>query len=54
MGIEAGWGDTTIELPPGRWRNRLTRDVCDGGVAPLANLLARFPVALLEREETDW
>jgi (1->4)-alpha-D-glucan 1-alpha-D-glucosylmutase len=42
------WDDTVIELPPGSWRNVLTgEDVSD--VAPLAILLERFPVALLER-----
>ena len=42
------WGDTMISLPDGDWRN-----LCDGamvtGGAPLADLLADFPVALLER-----
>jgi (1->4)-alpha-D-glucan 1-alpha-D-glucosylmutase len=54
LGLDGGWGDTAIQLPPGRWRNRLTGDLGDGVVLPLADLLARFPVALLEREEEDW
>jgi (1->4)-alpha-D-glucan 1-alpha-D-glucosylmutase len=43
------WKDTTVTLPPGRWRNALTGDALDGGEARVADLLARFPVALLER-----
>ena len=42
-----GWSDTSLALPPGRWRN------LDGaerqGTVPLAELLAEFPVAILER-----
>jgi (1->4)-alpha-D-glucan 1-alpha-D-glucosylmutase len=42
------WGDTMLSLPDGDWRN-----ICDGsgasGPTALAGLLARFPVALLER-----
>jgi (1->4)-alpha-D-glucan 1-alpha-D-glucosylmutase len=49
-GSEAGacWGDTTVELPPGDWVDRLTGQPTPGGVVPLAGLLATFPVALLE------
>ncbi|MGI9120449.1 MAG: malto-oligosyltrehalose synthase [Acidimicrobiales bacterium] len=46
-----GWGDTTVELPPGRWSNVLTGEVVAGGVVSLDPLLERFPVALLAREE---
>ena len=45
-----GWRGTTVELPEGRWRNRLTGEAWSGGPVPLAQLLARFPVALLARE----
>ncbi|MDQ6946384.1 MAG: malto-oligosyltrehalose synthase [Actinomycetota bacterium] len=42
------WGDTMISLPDGNWRN-----ICDGAPATgrlaLRDLLADFPVALLER-----
>ncbi|MGH9489388.1 MAG: malto-oligosyltrehalose synthase [Terriglobales bacterium] len=55
MGLGGGWpGDwhnTALALPPGRWRNVLTGEAIAGGLAPLAALLARFPVALLAREE---
>ncbi len=43
-----GWGDTAVELPPGRWTG------LDGarhaGRTDLADLTATFPVALLERD----
>jgi (1->4)-alpha-D-glucan 1-alpha-D-glucosylmutase len=43
------WGDTMISLPKGDWRN-----LCDGASIPagessVGELLANFPVALLER-----
>ncbi|HEX9944490.1 MAG TPA: malto-oligosyltrehalose synthase [Thermoanaerobaculia bacterium] len=43
------WGDTVVELPAGRWRNELTGEEVEGGPRPAAELLARFPVALLAR-----
>jgi (1->4)-alpha-D-glucan 1-alpha-D-glucosylmutase len=45
------WGDTAIEVPNGRWRNHFTGETLTGGVASVAKLLKRFPVALLLREE---
>ncbi len=39
--------ETTVELPPGQWRNELTSATNDGGKQPLGSLLADFPVALL-------
>ena len=47
IGLGGDWGDTSLELPPGRWRNELTGDDVDGGEVRLADLLRRFPVALL-------
>jgi (1->4)-alpha-D-glucan 1-alpha-D-glucosylmutase len=50
LGLGGDWADTTLTLPDGRWV-----DVLDGGrrtfegEAQLTNLLAPFPVALLER-----
>ena len=42
-----GWGDTTLELPPGRWR------ALDGAeherTTRVGDLLRAFPVAILER-----
>jgi (1->4)-alpha-D-glucan 1-alpha-D-glucosylmutase len=49
--LAGDWGDTAIEIPNGRWRNHLTGETSAGGVAPVAKLLKRFPVALLLREE---
>ena len=43
----AGWGDTDLELPAGRWRG-LDGAGREGRVA-VAELLDRFPVAVLER-----
>ena len=45
------WAETAIALPRGRWHNELTGDTVDGGETLVANLLARFPVCLLSREE---
>jgi (1->4)-alpha-D-glucan 1-alpha-D-glucosylmutase len=49
VGLADGWGDTTLVLPGGRWRDALAGSEFDGGPVPLAMLLARFPVALLTR-----
>ena len=47
---QSPWGDTSLPLPEGAWRNVLTGEAIEGGAErPLARLLARFPVALLER-----
>lgn len=46
------WRDTTVSLPKGRWRNRLTGTVLDGGKVAIRGLLKEFPVALLVREDT--
>jgi (1->4)-alpha-D-glucan 1-alpha-D-glucosylmutase len=45
------WGDTTVELPGGRWWNRLTGSEVAGGRVFVRDLLATFPVALLTREQ---
>ncbi|MGH9483847.1 MAG: hypothetical protein ACRD1F_02230, partial [Terriglobales bacterium] len=42
--------EAVVDLPGGRWRNWLTGEVVAGGARPVAELLARFPVALLARE----
>jgi (1->4)-alpha-D-glucan 1-alpha-D-glucosylmutase len=42
----AGWADTALQLPPGRWRSELGGDEFEGEVR-VAELLSRFPVALL-------
>jgi (1->4)-alpha-D-glucan 1-alpha-D-glucosylmutase len=45
------WQKTTLTLPEGRWRNRLTDKIIDGGRVAIEALLNDFPVALLTREE---
>jgi (1->4)-alpha-D-glucan 1-alpha-D-glucosylmutase len=52
LGLAGEWAGTALPLPEGRWS-----DVLDGGrrtfdgEVPLADLLAPFPVALLQRSE---
>jgi (1->4)-alpha-D-glucan 1-alpha-D-glucosylmutase len=52
VGLAGDWGDTTLELPAGRWVNAFTADECEGRQR-LTDLLRRFPVALLVRQEDD-
>ncbi len=49
--LGAGWAATSLSLPEGRWKNELTGDAVPGGAVRLQQLLARFPVALLTREQ---
>ncbi|GAA1261746.1 malto-oligosyltrehalose synthase [Sphaerisporangium rubeum] len=44
-----GFGAETLALPSGRWTCRLTGERYTGRI-PLAHLLGRYPVALLERD----
>jgi (1->4)-alpha-D-glucan 1-alpha-D-glucosylmutase len=44
-----GWGEHSLFLPEGRWRNLLDGTTVEGGAVPLARLLDRLPVALLQR-----
>ncbi|MDQ3492679.1 MAG: malto-oligosyltrehalose synthase [Chloroflexota bacterium] len=53
VGLGRDWGDTTVDVPPDDWRNALTGEEWQGGRLPLADLLARFPVALLVREGAE-
>ncbi len=48
--LAGDWRDTEVELPRGDWTNHLTGDRLRGGPARLANLMRRFPVALLARD----
>lgn len=43
------WGETVIEIPEGRWKNRLTGADVEGGRVRVSELLDEFPVALLAR-----
>ncbi|MFO8152635.1 malto-oligosyltrehalose synthase [Thioalkalivibrio sp.] len=52
LGLAGDWQDTRLPIPPGRWRNRLSGALLEGdGDALVADLLAPFPLALLERVE---
>jgi (1->4)-alpha-D-glucan 1-alpha-D-glucosylmutase len=44
------WRDTAIDLPDANWHNHLTGDRWGQGLIDVAELLCRFPVALLSRE----
>ena len=46
----SGWLETTLELPHGKWTNRLTGASVAGGNVALAAVLRDFPVALLVRD----
>jgi (1->4)-alpha-D-glucan 1-alpha-D-glucosylmutase len=45
-----GWGEETVALPDGSWRNILTGVTTSGGDRPLAEILGDFPVALLVKD----
>lgn len=47
--LQGDWEGTTLEVPAGTWHNELTGEDSEGGITPVARLLARFPVALLTR-----
>jgi (1->4)-alpha-D-glucan 1-alpha-D-glucosylmutase len=51
LGLGGNWGDTSLALPAGAWRNVLTGDRVAHGSVRLADLLRRFPIALLVRED---
>ena len=53
VGLDSRWEDTTIIIPPGRWRNELGGGVYEGGQVALTKLMARLPVCLLVREEAN-
>jgi (1->4)-alpha-D-glucan 1-alpha-D-glucosylmutase len=48
--LGGAWGGTNVELPPGRWTNRLTGAAMAGGKVTLKEALRDFPVALLVRD----
>ncbi|MEX2237933.1 MAG: malto-oligosyltrehalose synthase [Dehalococcoidia bacterium] len=49
LSLGGDWGDTALDLPAGRWRSVLTGDAI-ASPAAVAEVLGRFPVALLQRE----
>jgi (1->4)-alpha-D-glucan 1-alpha-D-glucosylmutase len=48
--LGGNWAATSLDLPPGKWRNIFTGDAISGGRQRVGSLLRRFPVALLTRE----
>ena len=48
LAARGGWGDTTLRLPEGSWRDVLTDWPTDGS---LASMLTTYPVALLVKED---
>ncbi len=52
LAADGGWRDTALALPGGGWRDLLTgtRTVSAAGGAPLADVLAQLPVALLVQD----
>ncbi len=51
LGLGGNWGDTHLPIPEGHWRSALTGERVVHGNARLADLVRRFPVALLARED---
>ncbi len=49
VGLESagGWRDTTLSLSAGEWTDVITGSSVTGGPVELAELLDRYPVALL-------
>ena len=48
---KGSWDGTTLQLPEGSWTNLLTGENLQGGDNGVSDLLRRFPVALLVREQ---
>ncbi|WP_309068024.1 malto-oligosyltrehalose synthase [Microbacterium sp.] len=46
-----GWADTHVMVPPARYADAITGAPFAGDALPLAQVLARYPVALLLRED---
>jgi (1->4)-alpha-D-glucan 1-alpha-D-glucosylmutase len=49
--LGGSWNGTTVTLPSGRWHNAFTAETFKGGELSIADLLKRFPVALLSHED---
>ena len=48
--LGGSWSDTTVDLPPGAWRNELTGATHPAGRTKIQALLKEFPIALLSRQ----
>lgn len=53
LGLErdGGWRDTELLVPAGVYRDAIAGDLVSGDAVPIGRLLARYPVALLLRED---
>jgi (1->4)-alpha-D-glucan 1-alpha-D-glucosylmutase len=51
LAARGGWGDTVLPLPEGTtdWHDVITDTPVDGAAPRLADVLSRYPVALLVR-----
>jgi len=47
--LNGDWQQTAVELPQGRWTNRLTGASINGGLVAMEDVLREFPVALMVR-----
>lgn len=50
LSLNGNWDDTRIEIPEGRWLNRLTGIPLNGGQRLVEEILSFFPVAVISRE----
>lgn len=48
--LNGKWGDTSLQIAPGQWRDWLSGSLLKGGTLQLGEVLARFPLALLVRD----
>jgi (1->4)-alpha-D-glucan 1-alpha-D-glucosylmutase len=49
IGLAGGWGDTSVQIPVGHWRDQISGREVEGGEVGVDHLLESFPVALLTR-----
>ncbi len=50
ISLAGKWGDTSLDVPSGAWRDRLSGSVWNGGRLRLEETLGRFPIALLIKD----
>jgi (1->4)-alpha-D-glucan 1-alpha-D-glucosylmutase len=50
--LKNDWQNTSLELPPGKWRNEFTGESLSGELR-MENMFRKFPVALLAKREDD-
>ncbi len=48
--LNRDWGDTSVQVPSGNWKNQLSGSFFKGGTLRVGDILERFPVALLVRD----